>query len=130
MRPEKHFLKQRETQCDPFQRFNADVFEPAKQRRPCTGACARADILRKTRPMLSRQPVMLHVIAVIEEQDVVEETIVTRGSVDVLEVTVQKTQAKTECITGEIDKQKETGGGVQQESPQREHRTKLNGYGC
>jgi hypothetical protein len=87
---EKKVLENVGPECDPFEGFNADVFDPSKYCRPRTRAHAGADVTRKPRPVLAWKPVMLDVVAVIEERHVVEEPVVTRDSSGMLEVTVQK----------------------------------------
>ena len=129
MSPQKKLLKHRGLECDPFERFDTDVFNPPKHGRPRTRAYAGADIIRKPRPVLARKPVMFDVVAIIKERHVVEETIVTRGASSVLKVSVQRTQTKTERISGKINEQEETRNRVQQESPQCQYGAKLKGNG-
>src|SRR3954471_233403 len=117
MSPEKKLLKQRGLQCDSFQRFNADAFDPSKHRRPRTTLRSTADVSRKPRPVLAWKAVMLDMVTVVEERHVVEETIVTCGASCVLKVAMQKAQAKTEGVTGEIREQEKPGCLVQQETP-------------
>src|SRR3954463_13642041 len=98
MSPEKKPLKERGPQRDPFKRFNADVFDPSKHRRPCADPRSRTGVIRKPHPVLAWKPVMLDMITIIEERQIVKEAVMTRSSSGMLEITMQETQTKTQNI--------------------------------
>src|SRR6185295_1018079 len=91
----------------PFERGWNRRVDPAEHRRPPARTCAGKWPAGQSRPMLARPQVMLDVVAVVEEQPVIEPAVVAGRPCRVLEVALQPAQAEAKRIAGHVDADEE-----------------------
>ena len=105
------------TQDQCFQRIQPQQFQPAQRRRPAAEPGAGLFSLWQLCPMLGWPQVMFDVIAIIEEQQVVEAAIVTDRAANVFVMALKLAQAEAQAEARQICGEKETGRTPHKECP-------------
>src|SRR5262249_60216035 len=102
--------------------------EPAQHGRRAAGPAAGPGRVGQQRPVQARPGVVLGVVAVVEEQEVIEGAVVADGAAArVLVVAVQGAQTQAEEVAGDVGGQEEPGVPGKQRTPQGQDQGRLDG---
>src|SRR5687767_9005288 len=77
-------------------------FDLAEERRPAAGALVEPCLLRQLMPVHAGAGVVLDVVAVIEEQQVVEVAVMAGGAAGVLVAALEPAEAEAQEIAGDV----------------------------
>src|SRR6185436_4766013 len=97
-----------------------DLFDPAEDSGPGTGAGVELFILREIVPVSAGVGVMFEVVAVVEEEEIVESAVVTGGAAGVLKVPLEPAETEAGEVGGGVSGEEEFWGGCGEERPENE----------
>jgi hypothetical protein len=110
---------------DALQGIEAEPFEPSKNRGPAAGTGVLPGLPREVPPMLRRTCVVFDMVAVIEEEPIVEPAVMAHGSAGVFVVTLQRAERQSQQVTRQIDLDEEAWCINEQESPHSSNEERL-----